>query len=410
MKIAIIGAGISGLSVGKLLKEKHSVAIFEADNRPGGMIKCDRVNGHLFHRTGGHVFNTRNQEVLDFFWSHFNKEEEFVKADRNSGVSMGDGLFVPYPIENHIACFDDKTVERIINDWLHISSDKESKEYDNFADFLKGRFGQTLYDLYFRPYNEKVWRRDLTNVPLSWLAGKLPMPTQAEMIFNNVKKIEEKKFVHSTFFYAKQGGSQFVADRMAEGLHIVYGTNISTLSQHDGKWDVAGETFDKVVFCGNIKQLPTMLSELDGKSTDLIEKLESHGTTTVLCEIDDNPYSWIYMPSRDHESHRIICTGNFSPTNRTKESMSATIEFTDYISKEEILKNLEKMPWHPKYITHNYEKYTYPIQAPSTRETVKQLRTQLEAKGLYLCGRFAEWEYYNTDVCMASAIELSKRI
>ena len=89
--------------------------------------------------------------------------------------------------------------------------------------------------------------------------------------------------------------------------------------------------------------------------------------------------------------------------------MSATIEFTDYISKEDILDNLERIPWHPKYITHNYEKYTYPIQEANTRTGIKKLRDDLEQSGLYLCGRFAEWEYYNTDVCMASAIEVSKK-
>lgn len=68
---------------------------------------------------------------------------------------------------------------------------------------MKHRFGNTLYDIYFQPYNEKVWRRDLTQVPLSWLEGKLPMPTVEEMIYNNINHIEEKQFVHSTFWYEK---------------------------------------------------------------------------------------------------------------------------------------------------------------------------------------------------------------
>ena len=79
-----------------------------------------------------------------------------------------------------------------------------------------------MYDIYFQPYNEKVWRRDLTKVPLSWLEGKLPMPSVEEILFNNIKKVEEKKFVHSSFFYPVNGGSQFVADRFAEGLNIKY--------------------------------------------------------------------------------------------------------------------------------------------------------------------------------------------
>ena len=91
MKYIIVGAGISGLSIGQVLKEYgHDVQLFEADSCPGGMVKCDRVHGHLFHRTGGHVFNTKRQDVLDWFWSHFDKKDEFTMADRNSVVSMAD--------------------------------------------------------------------------------------------------------------------------------------------------------------------------------------------------------------------------------------------------------------------------------------------------------------------------------
>ena len=46
MKYIIVGAGISGLSIGQVLKEYgHDVQLFEADSRPGGMVECDRVHG-----------------------------------------------------------------------------------------------------------------------------------------------------------------------------------------------------------------------------------------------------------------------------------------------------------------------------------------------------------------------------
>ena len=410
MKIAIIGAGITGLSVGQLLKGRHNVTLFEADEHPGGLVKCDRVDGHLFHRTGGHVFNTKRQEVLDFFWSFFDRENEFTLSDRNSVVAMPDGKWVPYPIENHAYLLDDEAISSFIDDLLKIKSVEGQKEPSNFEEFLSGRFGKTLYELYFRPYNEKVWRRDLTKVPLSWLEGKLPMPTVEEMFYNNIKKVEEKQFVHSRFYYAKEGGSQFLIDRLSEGLNIHCNHAVQTLQlQSTGGWLVDGEAFDAVVFCGNIKSMPKMLSTLLPEEVEQIAALESHGTTTVLCEIDENPYSWIYLPSREYDSHRIICTGNFSRTNRTDFKMSATIEFTDYVSENEIKEQLPRLPLHPKYLTHHYERYTYPIQDKETRANIAKIRQRLSAQNLFLCGRFAEWEYYNMDVAMASAIELTKR-
>lgn len=53
-------------------------------------------------------------------------------------------------------------------------------------------------------------------MPLSWLEGKLPMPTLKEMIYNNMKHIEERDFVHSSFYYPQTGGSQFLADTLAK--------------------------------------------------------------------------------------------------------------------------------------------------------------------------------------------------
>ncbi len=422
-KLAIIGAGISGLSTAHFMRKRYQVTIFEKDGQPGGLIKCRRVNGSLFHTCGGHVFNSKRQDVLDWFWSKFTREEEFSKADRNSCVFMdknGTSLEhdnIPYPIENHMYLFDKATQKAFYEDLKEIDRVKglnaKFTDYESFGDFLRWRFGKTLYNLYFQPYNEKVWRRDLTTVPMSWMEGKLPMPTTQEMRDNNANKVEEKVFVHSTFWYEKKDGSQYIADKLAEGLDIRYNTDIQSIKLVNGKWLVCGEEFDKVVFCGNIKDMVNMIEGVDIEAFKKpVADLEFHGTTAVFCEIDKNPYSWIYQPSRRHESHRIICTGNFSETNNdatvTKDRITATIEFTDEISKEDILVNLSKIPLNPKYLDHQYNKYTYPIQDANTRDMINSLKNALAPSGFFFTGRFADWEYYNMDVAVGASLDLSK--
>ena len=319
-KVIVIGAGVSGLSIAHLLSDRYEVTVLEKSDRPGGLIKCDRVNGHLYHKVGGHVFNTKRKDVLDWFWHFFDKDNEFTKADRNSVVFMDDEKWIPYPIENHAYMFNEDILNRFISDLISMAKAPKGNP-QNFEEFLRTRFGETLYQIYFQPYNEKVWRRNLSNVPLSWLAGKLPMPTLEEMIYNNFKHIEEKSFVHSSFYYEKEGGSQFLANRLAEGLEIKYNVPVNSINKTDKGWNVNGMLCDRVVFCGNIKDLPNILSGVDiSDYKKMIENLESHGTTSVLCEIDDNPYSWIYMPSRQHQSHRIICTGNFISSNTKTNS------------------------------------------------------------------------------------------
>ena len=406
-KYIVIGAGMSGLATANMLQDKgNEVIVYERDSRPGGMIKCDIVDGCLFHRTGGHVFNTKRQDVMDWFWKHFDKEKEFTKTLRNSAVVFNEKLTVPYPVENHAYYFDAETQRAFIKDLLDIS--KEQNEPNNFEEFLKGRFGETLYNLYFQPYNYKVWRRDLAKVPMSWLEGKLPMPTVNEMIYNNMNHIEERQFVHSSFFYPIKGGSQFLADRLSEKLKIKYNTPVYNIERRNGKLFVNGEECDKIVYCGNIKLLPKIMG-MDSFVKD-IEDLEAHGTTSVFCEIDKNPYSWVYMPNRIHDSHRVICTGNFSENNNANGKMTATVEFTDYISKDDIIENMGRISFHPKYMTHNYEEYTYPIQDTGTRDLITAIKSQLSQSDIYLVGRFAEWEYCNMDIAIGSAMDLVNEI
>jgi len=410
-KVAVVGAGVSGLTVARLLAAKphNEVIVYEAESTPGGLIRCQRVNGSLFHLCGGHVFNSKRQDVLDWFWQQFDKSSEFHAAERRSVVYMPDGLVVPYPIEDHMYYFPQTIQAQFERDLRDI----ESGQYpapQNFEEFLRGRFGETLYRLYFEPYNRKVWRRDLKQVSLSWLEGKLPMPTVEEMRYNNRHHVDEKQFVHSSFFYENQNGSQFLANRLAEGLDIRYSTPVEDISLLGEKIRINGEEFDQLVWCGNIKHLVPLLHTIPEvqRYAQAVKNLDYHGTTAVFCELDANPYTWVYQPSSAHESHRIICTGNFAPSNNADGKMTGTIEFTDEISENDIRSQLERMPFHPRYITHHYSRYTYPIQNQETRGMIQSLKATLAPYQIFFTGRFADWEYYNMDVAMGAAMDLCR--
>ena len=135
-KVAIIGAGISGLTVANILKESFKVKVYEKENKPGGLIRCERIGGSLFHICGGHVFNTKRQNVLDWFWSKFNRDEEFQKSDRNAVVYLNKELAVPYPIENHIYMCDAEFQKGVIEDLLGITAwgEERTREFRGVLD------------------------------------------------------------------------------------------------------------------------------------------------------------------------------------------------------------------------------------------------------------------------------------
>ena len=58
MKIAVLGAGISGLSVARLLKDQgHTVTVFEKEETIGGLARSRFVDGILYDPHGGHIMN-----------------------------------------------------------------------------------------------------------------------------------------------------------------------------------------------------------------------------------------------------------------------------------------------------------------------------------------------------------------
>ena len=56
MKIGILGAGISGLSVAKMLVNNFEVEILERESEIGGIAKTKQVEGVAYHKIGGKIY------------------------------------------------------------------------------------------------------------------------------------------------------------------------------------------------------------------------------------------------------------------------------------------------------------------------------------------------------------------
>lgn len=415
MKVAILGSGISGLSVGQMLKNEHHVKVYEIKDKVGGLIKCDRINDCLFHKVGGHVFNSKNKRVLDWFWSFFNKDTEFTSARRNAKVLFNDQI-IGYPIENYIYKLDNSLIKKIISELTDLQKEsiKDPFEYPNFELFLKGNFGTTLFEIYFEPYNKKIWQTDLSQVAMEWLEGKLPMPDFKEIIYSNLVRKEEADMVHSYFYYPINEGSQFIVNRLSQGLNIYCNSYLQQISIYQNKPIYNDETFDKLIYTGDIRLVPEGIKELlisNGINWAHVTKLKSNGTSNLFCETDDTDISWLYIPQDFTKAHRIIYTGNFSNTNnRGSKRKTCVVEFSGFVEPKNMEEEIKKLPGNLTPITSNYEPNSYVIQDFDTQQLINDIKRVLEANNIYLLGRFAEWEYYNMDKAIEKAMELIDKI
>ncbi len=419
MKQAIvIGSGISGLSMASMLADRYEVEILERSDKAGGLIKCDRIDGNLFHKVGGHVFNSKDQTVLDWFWQHFNRDEEFLKATRNAKILLN-GKLIGYPLENYLHQLPENETRAIVEELIAMLVQEKNKDvsYDNFKDFLIGNFGENLYRLYFGPYNSKIWNTDISKVPLEWLDGKLPMPQIKEVIISNIIKKEESTMVHASFYYPKRDGSQFIVNRLAEGQNIHLFFNVADISvESDGRLSVNDGSIltDLIVYCGDVRQLHQIIQIDDNElktALEAVTDLPSNGTSNVLCETDENDISWLYLPEEKFKAHRIIYTGNFSDTNNEGTNRkTCVVEFSGKQDRETMLEELKNLPGNLRPLAFNYEPNSYIIQHKGTRNKIAGLKTHLAKYNVYLLGRFAEWEYYNMDKAIESAMDLNRKL
>ena len=418
-RIAIIGAGITGSACARLLVEKgFDVTVYEKESTPGGLVRCTDEEGNLFHRVGGHVFNTKDERVNSWFWSIFN-EKDFVYAKRNAAIFMEE-RFYKYPIESDISSLGEIRARQIVNELMELYLLRQSKKRtlsssSNFKDFLLYNFGTTLCNTYFLPYNEKIWQSKDLDFPLEWLDGKLPMPAITEILANNILGNSDSSMAHSTFFYPITNGSQYIVDTLLNGISITKNSHIKKIEVNaDGNVLVASETYDGLVYTGDVRELNSILSLPASCHPWDMNHFPSNSTSNVLCLCDSNPFSWIYLPDPTIPCHRIIMTGNFSSNNNSAQLLnnriSCTVEFSGQYSNECMSRALEKLPFNMVPIAFNYEPNSYVINNCQTQSSVKQIKHDLLPYNIWLCGRFAEWKYLNMDAAIASAMSIANSI
>lgn len=90
--VAVIGAGISGLSAAWLLRDAATVTLYEAEPRLGGHADTQHVvlaGREVAVDTGFIVYNTLNYRHLTALFAHLGVETE--ASDMSFGVSIGEG-------------------------------------------------------------------------------------------------------------------------------------------------------------------------------------------------------------------------------------------------------------------------------------------------------------------------------
>jgi protoporphyrinogen oxidase len=167
----IVGAGPAGLTVAlELARVGRAAVVVEREDQVGGLARTVERGGFRFD-LGGHRFFTRVPEV-QALWDEL-LGADMLRRQRRSRI-LFHGRYFDYPITARGAFLGLGPVEsaRILASYL-AARIRPVRPEETLADWLVNRFGQRLFETFFRPYPEKVWGQSCETVGAQWAAQRI---------------------------------------------------------------------------------------------------------------------------------------------------------------------------------------------------------------------------------------------
>lgn len=427
MKVAIIGAGLSGLTAAyELLKMGVKVEVFEKEKQVGGFARSINMNGYIFD-IGPHIFHTRIKVIRDLV-------EVLLREDlilrHFYGKIWLEGELYDYPptLWNIFKLTLPKSLKALW-DYASVWMDNKNKnEYPELSleDWMVSLAGETLYKTYFSDYTEKLWGIHPSHLTADWAPERISIRFLSRSFFGDEWQ------VYPRF------GIGMITNRLAEiiskkGGRIRTGTKIVDLITSDGAIKnlifTEGSRTGKASYDAIISTIPiTKLSRLL-KSGNL--KLKFRSVICAFLVVKEphilNGTHWIYFPSKEFIFTRIYEPKNFSaftvPSSTTSSICAESVcDFGDKVwkmSEKELVDivtaQLSKCNMLRKErivkASSVHMRYAYPVNEFGYKNELERFKSALHKyRNLIVAGRFGDFLYMNMDAAMQDGMNAAKQV
>lgn len=400
----IIGAGLTGITLCKKLKEKGitNVIVLEAESEVGGLCRTKNIDGHQLDIGGGHFFHTKYQEVFDYVFRYL-PESEFHFIPRISKLKMGDTT-IDYPLESNLWQLP---LDEQISYLISVVRNGESlgkPEPANYEEWIRWKLGDKICDTYMIPYNTKLWGVQPSDMDVDWL-HKIPRVDVSEVLkYSLLHQQDKSKFpAHINFYYPKKNGFQSIVDALSrdEMSNILLNQRVIKLQrQSDGTW-LVNDTYraKNIINTTPWNDLFDALGRPENLRADF-DKIRYNRIVVSLYEKEiDVDWHWRYVPDTDRNYHREFYIHNFAKDSRP-DGMYVETNIKRFNGPESCVGG--------RALYHHETKAAYPIPVIGHAKAIQHILDYYRGQNLFGVGRWGQHQYQNADVSMFEAVQFVK--
>jgi protoporphyrinogen oxidase len=422
-RVGILGGGIAGLSLSYFIGEDSE--ILEKEAECGGLCRSYQKDGFTFD-LGGHIIFSKDTEILDF-------ELELLKGQTNKLFRRNSvwfkRRFVKYPFENGIGVLDKED----IYDCLYNFLENPQRPQNTFEDWIYNTFGKGFAEHYLIPYNTKIWKTSPKEMGTHWVE-RIPKPP-VEDIVKSALGIETEGYTHQLYFhYPKSGGFQTLprAFEALIGDRIVRNFPIATVRKTERGWVVSNgkdeREYERIVCALPIFDFIACLEGVPPEVRRAVDSLQYNSLIVVMVGLNRPrkvDMTSTYFPQPDLIFHRVVFHDyfgqNYAPdgcssmvAEITAKETSSLWKMTDDQVADQVIDGLEREGFlerkEVRTTSIKRTKYAYAIYDLDREKNLEIIYSYCKQQGIELCGRFAEFVYYNSDAVIRSAKTVAARI
>ncbi|MBT8041959.1 MAG: protoporphyrinogen oxidase [Pontiella sp.] len=274
-KVAIIGAGITGLTAAYELKEKGiDCTVFEAADRVGGCIKTLHKDGFLIECGPNSILDTHPNlgKLIARLGIEGNKLPAKPEANNRFIVRDGEPIALPVspPAFIKSTAFSAKAKLRLLREPFIKS---KSNEQESLADFVLRRLGREFLDYAINPFVSGVYAGDPAKLSTCHAFPKLYALEQkyGSLIKGAIKGARERRqraevASKDARMFTFDDGMEVLPRQLAAKLGNVLRLNnpIERLQKNDtGRWQIHAEEYSDVLLAIPAHAMPKLDTPFD---------------------------------------------------------------------------------------------------------------------------------------------------